>query len=219
VSYPIIPSAAKLTRPSKHRLRILQVLLIRNRRVGQLEEKIDGIMSLLNASRQLQSTPPASESPPNPPQPQSAPLSSQPPREHRPWELGSEASPSAGSGNPATDPSTVPYSDSTIALETIEIVPNFSITHQEADRLLDLYRTTFSVLFPFVPIPPPVTALALLEHSPFLFRTIIQAVAPQNGAIQRDVSRWFREYIAQHMIVNQEKRLEILQALLVYLAW
>lgn len=43
--------------------------------------------------------------------------------------------------------------------------------------------------------------------------------APQSATTQKRAALWFREYIAEHMVVNQEKSLELLQAILVSIAW
>lgn len=37
--------------------------------------------------------------------------------------------------------------------------------------------------------------------------------------MQKKAAIWFREYIAEHMVVKQEKSLELLQAVLVCIAW
>lgn len=63
------------------------------------------------------------------------------------------------------------------------------------------------------------TAHELYQRSPFLFRSIVVITTPQSPAIQAEYRVWFREYVAQHVVVHNEKRLEILQAILIYLAW
>lgn len=103
--------------------------------------------------------------------------------------------------------------------EAVEIVRGFRVSLLEADRALNLFRSIYSPYFPFVVIPVMRTALDLYDSSPFLFRTIIAVTTPQSPATQADFKLWFREYVAQHMVVNNEKRLEVLQAILIYLAW
>jgi hypothetical protein len=175
-------------------------------------------MSLLNASRHLQQHSQAAQSAQNTPPAnvdRRSPVEPQTPR---------DSSFHAAGVMPELPPlmnvTSIPYSTPPVnALETVQIIPNFEVTLDEADRLLDLYRTAYSPQFPFVPIPLTMNAFELNDQRPFLFRTIIQAVAPQNAAVQRDVARWFREYIGVHMVVNQERRLELLQAIVVFLAW
>lgn len=59
----------------------------------------------------------------------------------------------------------------------------------------------------------------LYEKAPFLFRTIVAVTMPQGPMMQAEFKMWFREYVAQHVVINNEARLEILQAILVHLAW
>ncbi|KAK3688243.1 hypothetical protein B0T22DRAFT_148598 [Podospora appendiculata] len=180
-------------------------------RVGQLEEKLDGILSLLNASHQLQHTPLSSESPSQP-----SPLSSAPD-----VYTGGSLDTNAGLSNTVVPmiSTSVLDPDTSTPFDHADVVPGLCVSFTEAERLLDLYRTDYSPHFPFVPIHPSTGALELFHKHPFLFRTIIQIVAPQNAAVQRDVAQWFRAYIAEHVVVNLEKRLELLQAIVLFIAW
>ena len=101
----------------------------------------------------------------------------------------------------------------------IDVVPGFRLTLEEADGALHLYRFVYTPYFPFVPISTTLTAKELLDTAPFLLRTILFMTAPQSASVQKAARMWFREKIAQHVIVDQERRLELLQAILVFLAW
>lgn len=107
----------------------------------------------------------------------------------------------------------------TAAGETVEVVKGFRVSFYEADRALNLFRSIYSPYFPFVVIPVMTSSFDLLHKSPFLFRTIVAVTTPQSPAIQAEFRLWFREYVAQHVVVNNERRLELLQAILIYLAW
>ncbi|ETS78504.1 hypothetical protein PFICI_10566 [Pestalotiopsis fici W106-1] len=105
-----------------------------------------------------------------------------------------------------------------ISEETIEIVPGFCVSFLEADQILEDYRSNMLSQFPFVPIP--FTKSQDIYHSqPLLVKAIIYASRPQNAPMTDKVNRWFREYFAHHIVVLNEKSLEILQAILVFLAW
>lgn len=93
------------------------------------------------------------------------------------------------------------------------------MTFGEANVALDLYRSVYTPSFPFVPIPLTMTAFELYQTTPFLLRTILQVTAPQTPTIQREVQLWFRQYIAQHVVVEQERSLELLQCILAFVAW
>lgn len=189
--------------------------------MGQLEEKIDGIMSLLNASQQIQqnSQTPTPESNRSGIQSLLNPMVEAP----GPQDLPEPPAPASFSRlapppSVTTDAST-PHIPHSVAVEYVEIIPGFQMGFDEADRALNLYRSVYTPYFPFVPVPVMTSAYDLYTRSPLLFRVIIQATAPQSAAVQREARVWFRQYLAQHVVVEQERRLEILQAILVHLAW
>lgn len=237
------------------------------RRVGQLEEKIDGIMSLLNASQQIQQNSPSSRghSPPGsaPPaptleqsrhgihqllnpntdtnnstadargvdgpdrEPLSTPSSSANFHTNAsfipPAGLVAPVSIAAGVGPSPDTSSANPFLDRdlrpTATNEYVEIVKGFRMTFLEAERSLNLYRSVYSPYFPFVPVPVMMSSRELYEKSPFLFRSVVAVTTPQSPDIQAEYRVWFREYVAQHVVVNNERRLEVLQAILIHLAW
>ncbi|KAK7717736.1 hypothetical protein SLS63_010691 [Diaporthe eres] len=237
-----------------------------------LEEKIDGIMSLLNASQQIQQnspsssgqTPPSSASVPVPShepgrnsiqqllnpnvessssaapsnRPDFPELASSPPSAHHyqynarplaPSGIPQPASIATGQSTGASSPKATPdmagpgfraqNRPSPPGNESVEIIPGFRMTFYEADRALNIYRSLYAPYFPFVTIPVMTTAYDLYEKTPFLFRTIVSVAAPQGPNTQSDFKEWFRRYIAEHLVINMERRLEILQALLVHMAW
>lgn len=105
-------------------------------------------------------------------------------------------------------------------VESVDIFRGFRVTFLEADRALNLYRSIYSPYFPFVTIPAMTSPYDLYEKAPFLFRTIVAVTTPPPGpTAQVDFKRWFREYVAQNVVVHREARLDVLQAILVHLAW
>ena len=112
-----------------------------------------------------------------------------------------------------------PHYQTTPSTEYVDIIPGFRMTLDEADRALNLYRSVYFPSFPFVPVPAMMTAYDLYAQKPLLFRTIISVSAPQPASIQRDFKRWFREHIAEHVVVRVQKSMELLQAILLFLAW
>lgn len=181
--------------------------------MGQLEEKIDGLVTLLNASRQLPPTAVGKL----PEHARFASLDQGAIVTHVPEkpsvQVGQTAA--AESLKSSRNPSTLP----TPPVELMDIFPGFRVSLLEAEDILRIYNESYSPLFPFVPIPQMTSANDLLAEKPFLFRTIMTAVAPQNATIQKQAAVWFREYMAEHMLVNQEKSIELLQAILVRIAW
>lgn len=185
-------------------------------RFVQLEEKIDGVMTLLNANRQPQRRlTPVERSPDSTSR---TPLMTR--TAHSEPTLGYQ-SPQARLGPPSSSSQyrEQPVSQLALPIDHVDIIPGFQIAFDEADRLLHLYRTQFCPSFPFVPIPCSLAAYDLFTDRPFLFRTIMQTVVPHSSAVQQQIKRWFSEYIATHIIVQQEKNLELLQAILVHVGW
>jgi hypothetical protein len=103
--------------------------------------------------------------------------------------------------------------------DRVEVFPDFSLSVSETENMLQTYKTSHSPLFPFVPISETTSAYDLYVDKPFLLRTIMTVTAPQSAAIQKKAAIWFREYIAEHIVAKQEKSVELLQALLTYIAW
>ncbi|KAI6367493.1 hypothetical protein MCOR25_004910 [Pyricularia grisea] len=103
--------------------------------------------------------------------------------------------------------------------ENIEVWPGFDLTWREATQVLNVYSTLYVPSFPFVPLPPRRSPEELYAATPFLFRTIMLVAAPQSASTQRAGEKWFRRNIAEYVVVLGEKRLEILQSLLLFIAW
>lgn len=190
----------------------LHVLAI-YRRAAQLERKIDSLVSMIASTQQLQT----SGTPPLTPeshdtvivndasnillsQPQNAAQTSQ----------STQAAPKV-----AHFPLAIPSDSST----TFQLIPGFSFTLEEAQSYFNIYRREFMPNYPFVIIPDDMDPRHLYATSRCLFWTIMASVAPQSSATQQGVENWFRQYIADRMVVKQEKNLALLQAILIHLAW
>ncbi|ESU11670.1 hypothetical protein FGSG_12782 [Fusarium graminearum PH-1] len=102
---------------------------------------------------------------------------------------------------------------------SVELFPGFRISHQQASERLALYTRDYVPHFPFVPLPGAITSQELYIESSLLFWTILAVVSPLEDKVQMEFKAWFRKYLAEHVIVRQEKSVDILQAILVYLGW
>ncbi|KLU82336.1 hypothetical protein MAPG_01409 [Magnaporthiopsis poae ATCC 64411] len=215
------------------------------RRVGQLEQKLDGIMSLLTASKHLNEQRPNKSSvissaltssalepfgrvfPPGPGLLTSAP--SYPPtvQECVPVSTPESLSHRTDSSSKATPPDRTAASvaESSAALdedmrqERYEIFPGLELNGQEARAALDTYRNIYQPDFPFVPISKKTSPAALFAKSPLIFRAIAICCVHQAPSLQREGDRWFRSHIAQRVVVNGEKNLELLQSIIIFFAW
>ncbi|KAL8382148.1 hypothetical protein RB595_006095 [Gaeumannomyces hyphopodioides] len=220
------------------------------RRVGQLEQKLDGIMSLLTASKHLNeqrqskpnSTSPTSavigESrqepfarvfPPGPGLLNSATSYSPTVQEYVPADTpeslshrtGTDTSPKATPPERTviSAPDPVKALDEELQPQRYEIFSGLELNDHEARTALDNYRSVYQPNFPFVPVSRKTSPGALFAKSPLVFRAIMISCAHQSHSVQRDGDRWFRSHIAQRVVVNGEKNLELLQSIIVFLAW
>ncbi|KAF5261659.1 hypothetical protein FOXYS1_7640 [Fusarium oxysporum] len=171
-------------------------------RVAQLEKKIDGIVSLLSANQRKGLSPLTPESP-------------QEVQSH------SQCQPHTQENRFTTNHDMInQIPDDSIRFSTdVELFPGFRISQQEASDRLDVYRRDYVPHFPFVPVPSSMCASELYVESRVLFWTILAVVSPLGDKVQMEFKAWFRRYLAEHLVVRQEKSIDILQAMLIYLAW
>jgi hypothetical protein len=86
-------------------------------------------------------------------------------------------------------------------------------------QLIYFFRYYMSDQFPFVIVPPGTTAEELNRQKPFLYQTVLMVAAFQYKPFQEKAAKEIWEYLGTHMIVKAEKSLDLLQGLLVLMAW
>ncbi|KAF7560936.1 hypothetical protein G7046_g3209 [Stylonectria norvegica] len=175
-------------------------------RVAQLEKKIDGIVSLLAATQNTiqhtnQPIQPNAQSPLTPESPEVL-------------QAQREVSDDCETCVPAP-----PAPDLGEHMSEFELLPGFRVTRQQATEYLAVYRTDYLPKYPFVPIPADATPYSLYNSTRFLFWGIMAVVMPLASSVQQAVKVWIRRYLANHMIIAQEKRLEFLQGILLHIGW
>lgn len=88
----------------------------------------------------------------------------------------------------------------------------------EGQLLMEVFFQKMFPLFPFLMISPQVTAEELRREKPFLYLNI-SMVACQNAPRQREIADAVQEYIAEHIVIKGEHGLDLLQGLLINVAW
>ena len=73
-------------------------------------------------------------------------------------------------------------------------------------------------LFPFVYLDPDMTAKKLREWNAFLWFNIMAVTARTSGQ-QSTMSDHIKRFVAQKMVVHNEKNLDLLLGLLVFINW
>ncbi|KAM3500141.1 hypothetical protein MY10362_006660 [Beauveria mimosiformis] len=202
-------------------------------RVAQLEQKLDGIMSLLESSQRSNHRRPSSTgssaSTATGEAASSSPLTPDS-HSHNPWPFRTRAvdttTAAAGEHARAAIPSDEERQRMSAAhvergsAESIELVPGFAVTFAEAAEYLQIYRKDYMPVFPFVIVEETTKPHELYHNAPALFWMIMAAVAQTTSEeVDGAVKTWLRHYVAETMIIKQEKTLELLQAILVHLIW
>ncbi|CEF78509.1 unnamed protein product [Fusarium graminearum] len=103
--------------------------------------------------------------------------------------------------------------------QRLDVIDHGFITLGEAQILLDNYRTRAVPHFPFVPISPDTTVASLKSAKPFLFMCIVATMKVDNCTIQRQIGEEVRMQAHQRVLMQSESSLELLQGLLIYIAW
>ncbi|KAI3232173.1 transcriptional regulator family: Fungal Specific TF [Penicillium roqueforti] len=86
------------------------------------------------------------------------------------------------------------------------------------EHLLDKFRGMASY-FPFVQLSYAWTAASMAEDRPFLLLAAVAAASSQYCHLQDALIRQFKQTLSQRVIIAGEKDLDLLQGLLVHLAW
>ena len=100
-----------------------------------------------------------------------------------------------------------------------DVIDDEMLDMEAASRYLEIFRTVMVHRFPFVVISPSVTAQELREKKPFLFLTVLAAASYENMPLQRRLGKEIKHVVSSRMIFGGESSIEILQGILVYLAW
>jgi hypothetical protein len=154
-----------------------------------IEKKLDDIMSLLNQERRQ------------------SPILSKP---QTPHVRVPESSP--------FQPSIPAAPSNQLDAEGPYFVLGQDLTFEEADQSLQYYQTEMLPQFPFVPLP--VCRTSELHHaSPLLLKTILRVCRPLGPEKDAIFERWFRQHVVYRIAVLMEKSTELLQAILVFVAW
>ncbi|KAK3322914.1 hypothetical protein B0H66DRAFT_555490 [Apodospora peruviana] len=160
-------------------------------KIEKLEKKVDDILSLLKTTT-----------------PNSAQASAQ---------LGiegvSDSTTWGGSSSPTS--SQQPINE----LSALQPPNNCPLDHDAADKILHNYRTNYSPRFPFVQIPSTTSVFQLVLQRPFLFKVIAHVVAPPKNSSRAAFHQWFLSCLMDKMTREQDKTLELLQAILIFIAW
>ena len=170
-----------------------------NRRVRELEEKLNELTSVVRSVQQSQQK-----------------------------EQHQTDAPSAGSSQGMiTTPThsqsiTSGQSPSSPSVDTTGIAMGYSVTEelsaQEARQYLDIFRDRHLSFFPLVYLSPDVTPEQLQRDRPFLW-LCIRAICTKSVEKQLALGAYIREIMARKVIVDGERSIDLLVGLSAFLAW
>ncbi|RYP60922.1 hypothetical protein DL771_010331 [Monosporascus sp. 5C6A] len=121
-------------------------------------------------------------------------------------------------GPPAANQAAVPVCHQEPHPARAFVVPDDLEPQQSAEESLRIFRENHLRFFPFVYIPPETTADDLQRERPFLWLNI-RALTCKSLAQQSALSNRIREIIAQKVLVESERTIDLLLGLLGFLAW
>lgn len=90
---------------------------------------------------------------------------------------------------------------------------------ETAERYLTIFKTKMTPHFPFVIVPPDVSVWQLRQEKPFLCLAILASASYENMPLQRTLGNEVKKVVASRMVIGGEISFELLQGLLVFLAW
>ena len=89
----------------------------------------------------------------------------------------------------------------------------------EAEILLDRYQRLLARGMPFVVVPPKTTAQQLFAEKPVLLNAIVMVAFFQDLPRQQLMVKQLMRNLSERILINNEKSLDILQAILVFVTW
>jgi hypothetical protein len=183
-----------------------------------MEEKLDGLMALLAARQAGEEASPSNTS--------SAP--SQPPRAVSPpqTELQAFTHPISSSVSSVSLSRSENFrSQQPLPVFSFPNFPQFNdaiskglVSATQAEKSVQYFQSRASH-FPFVLVPSKWTLDSLRRERPFLLLSILSFAAHHNEKLQLRLELELRESLSKKVIVNCEKSLDLIQGVLVYLAW
>lgn len=88
----------------------------------------------------------------------------------------------------------------------------------EAEEYLTAFRTHKSKYFPFLYIPSTITAQQLHQQRPFLWLCIM-TISSRSTSQQQVLGSRVRDKLAQEMLLKSERSIDLLLGLLAYIGW
>ncbi|KHN95987.1 uncharacterized protein MAM_06092 [Metarhizium album ARSEF 1941] len=184
-------------------------------RTAQIEERLNGLVNLLQASGELNSN-----------QSSLGALSDAAAREHS---ARTHGTPSANSSTSFASHSNfwrIPETYNCFSIPACVCRPEPGDASRDAppppdsdDVLLEIYRTQMQPVFPFVIIPPSVSASDLRSSRPFLMSAVRMVTSFRSLRSMRAQMCRLMSHIADYVLIRSARTLELLQGVMIMIAW
>lgn len=180
-------------------------------RTAQIEERLNGLVNLLQATGELSSGHPTQS-------PSHDGTKLEPP-------ASNQQTPSASSTmshQPDFNSWAIPETYNSFAVSTCICRPESGDAPPPPDSddvLLDLYRNEMQPVYPFVVIPSNCTAATLHSSRPFLMSAIRMVASFRSLRSMRAQMAQLMAHIADYMLIRSERSLDLLQGIIVMLGW
>ncbi|CAH0053924.1 unnamed protein product [Clonostachys solani] len=102
--------------------------------------------------------------------------------------------------------------------QKFEIVSGYEMSFDEADQVLQEYMIMMLPQFPFVPLETT-DVFQLSREKPLLLKTLLFVCRPSDSQSRTNFDEWFRQHIAHQIVVLNRKSIELIQAIMIFLAW
>lgn len=99
-----------------------------------------------------------------------------------------------------------------------ELLLECGLSIDAADGFLNRFRTMTSY-FPFFMVPSEATVLTMCKERPFVLVAALAAATSSDKKLQKSLGDKFRTCALHTIVVNNERSLDLLNGMLVYLAW
>lgn len=107
-------------------------------------------------------------------------------------------------------------SNSTVYDISPEIGPFTALDHE---KLFEQFKMNMAKFFPFVVIEKDPPAATVMKTRPFVYTCSVMIASHRDPGVQVRIARDILKYVGEHMLLHGEKTLDLLQGLLLMIAW
>ncbi|KAL1616941.1 hypothetical protein SLS54_008146 [Diplodia seriata] len=128
--------------------------------------------------------------------------------------LGSGRTASSSGNSLSPEPQPAPAAD-----PDDDAIDQGLLSMQQAEVLVNIFKTRLTPHFPFVVLPAHVSVAQLRYEKPFLFLAVLAAASFDDMPVQRQLGHLLKQAVNERILASGTLTFEVLQGLLVYLAW